>query len=256
MNALVEEGADVVGAPADRARRREPDVGDGPARDDRVERQDADAGQHPQPTEQPPPPAGGEGAERPDRAQPRAAADGDLAGHDRRADQEDARQVDHHERGPAALPDLGRKPPDVAQPDGRAGRRQDEAGARAPHAARRGRAHVGRSSVVGDVRSRPVLYPPAAPRPRSPPASRTADGRCGRRWTRTAGSSARSSMRVEPRGRCGRRVDCLDAPRHPGIRQADQASMCARCVSCRTPERGRPLTRAPPRTPRRCASPG
>ena len=61
---------------------------------------------------------GAERGERADRTEPGAAAEGDLAGHERRADQEDAGEIDDHERGPAPLSDLGREPPDVAQPDG------------------------------------------------------------------------------------------------------------------------------------------
>ena len=90
---------------------------------------------HPECADQPPPAAGRERGERADRTEPGAAAEGDLADHERGADQDDAGEIDDHERGPAALADLGREPPDVAQPDGRAGRRQNEAGAGAPHAA-------------------------------------------------------------------------------------------------------------------------
>ena len=180
---LREEASDFVRAAAHRPGRGEPDVGDGPARNHGVERQDADAGRHPECAEQPPPAAGRERGERADRTEPRAPAEGDLAGHERRADQEDAGEIDDHERGPAALSDLGREPPDVAQPDGRAGRGQDEPGSRAPHAARRGRAHLGRSSRrwCGRLRSAAIVPNPRPTRRTRVPPFRLAPPRTPRR---------------------------------------------------------------------------
>ena len=121
-------------------------VGDRPAGDDRVERQDARAGQHPEDTDEPPAGVRFDCVERPNRGQLRVPADGQLRHHDRQTDQDDAEEVDEHEDGAAALSDAGRKPPDVPQAHGGAGGGQDEPGPRTPCATISGGCHLPSSS--------------------------------------------------------------------------------------------------------------
>ena len=138
-----EEAADVVRAAVHGAGRGEPDVGDRPAGDHRVEREDPafrPARRARRASHQRPP--GASAAYDPTglcRVRRPIAISPTMIGTQMRNTPD---EIDDDERGAAALADLGREPPYVAQADGRSGRREDEAGARAPHAARGGITHL------------------------------------------------------------------------------------------------------------------
>ena len=105
---------DGVRAVGEGAASGKPDVGDRPARDHRIEGEDARTGEDAQGADHPPGGAGLDGVERPHRILLCTPAHGELGDHDRKADENDARQIQQHEHGAAALADLGWEPPDVA----------------------------------------------------------------------------------------------------------------------------------------------
>ena len=129
---LGEEVADRLLVTTDLTGEREPDVGDRPSSNHAVEGQNARAGQHPETTDQPP---AGSGANVRERANGRllgAPTNRQLAEHDRKADEENADQIDEDEGRAAALTDLSWKPPDVSKSDGRTCCGEDESGASSP----------------------------------------------------------------------------------------------------------------------------
>ena len=117
------------------AAQAEPRIGDGPAGDDAVEGENARPGRDAQAAHEPPARTGGlQQGERADGRLLRAAPDRDLGDQDRQADERDVGQIDEHERRAAALSHTGRKAPDVAQTDRRAGGSQYESRTCAPTA--------------------------------------------------------------------------------------------------------------------------
>ena len=102
------------------------DVGQRPPAHHGVKRQDEKPGEHAHEPDDHPRRAGRQSAERANGIESGPPADGELRQHDGEPHHRDAEQVDEDERPAAVLPgDVG-KLPDIAQPDGRAGRGEDE----------------------------------------------------------------------------------------------------------------------------------
>ncbi len=130
-NQRAEDGIDVIGAGSDEHPGGGAEhIGQRPAGDHAVIGQDDEPRHYTAPAQVLPAAIAalfrGQGAQRIDGALPTATTQHDLGHHDRDADQGDADQVDEHE-GPAAVltGDIGEFP-DIAQTDGRAGRRQQK----------------------------------------------------------------------------------------------------------------------------------